>query len=368
MRQLGVTTFGGLRFQRATGAEVQFSTRKAAALVAYLALHPGRRFPREALGSLLWGDKGDAQARQSLRQALSDIRRKLGEGLIRGDGGLIWTEKNCFSVDALDLPALVGLGTLSALEQAQTLYRGEFLAFGELGQEDYDHWLLLERERLRAIVQRGLAALLARRSRKADVDLRVQTARAILALDPFDETTHCVLMRAYAEQGLTSLAVKHFHRLSRELQLELGLAPRAETIAAFKAICACPEPRAHRPRTQHHPKTLSEFTFVLEQLPHPVVVTDLKNRIVGWNPLAEEAFGFTKAEMCGRSPTHVYAPDGDQLLADVILKQALSAGRWSGSVTLVGKDGRRCRQTRIVAPLFGPQGELLGAFGHGLAI
>jgi PAS domain S-box-containing protein len=67
----------------------------------------------------------------------------------------------------------------------------------------------------------------------------------------------------------------------------------------------CPAPRCPGASSRR------QYAFVLEQLPHPVVVTDIQNRIVGWNQLAEDAFGFTKGEICGRSPTLVYAPDRD---------------------------------------------------------
>jgi PAS domain S-box-containing protein len=99
-----------------------------------------------------------------------------------------------------------------------------------------------------------------------------------------------------------------------------------------------------------------------------VVVTDTGNRIVGWNRIAEETLGYSKAEMFGRSPTVVYAPDHDSTLADQILRKAIAGGRWMGEVTLIAKDGSTCRQRRVVAPLFGPEGEMVGAFGHGIAV
>jgi hypothetical protein len=72
--------------------------------------------------------------------------------------------------------------------------------------------------------------------------------------------------------------------------------------------------------------------------------------------------------MVGRSPTMVYAPDHDSTLADEILRKAIAGGRWSGDVTLIAKDGSTRRQRRVVAPLFGPEGEIVGAFGHGFAM
>jgi PAS domain S-box-containing protein len=362
MRQLRVTTFGGLRLHDTTGCEIMFSTRKTAALVAYVAMHPERRLARDRLCGLFWADKSDSQARHSLSQALSEVRRTLGDGPILSDARSVWANSNQIWVDAIELPKLAKTDNLSSLEQLEAVYQGDFLASNELGQEGFDGWLLGERERLRQVAHRGLAAALALRPADADAERRLHTARAILALDPFDEPTHCILMNTLAAQGRTALAIRHYRRLSANLRRELGISPGHETVATFNTILTRGKPNFDQPRT------LTQFAFVLEQLPHPVVVTDIKNCIVGWNRLAEETFGFTKGEICGRSPTIVYAPDRDQSLADSILQRAVLSGRWSGSVKMVKKDGQRCRQRRIVAPLYNPDGELIGAFGHGIAL
>src|SRR5882757_8898972 len=312
MSRLSLTTFGGLRFFLGDNREVRLPTRKTAALVAYLGMHAGRRFSREALSGLFWTDKTDSQARHSLSQALSDIRKTFGEGLVHTDGQAAWMDPKRINIDACELPRLVSERTLSSLERAAALYQGEFLEFAELGQEG------------------------------------------------FDDSAHRVLMQAYAAQGCAPLALEHYHRLVRLLRQELGVVPDQETVAVFRAIAAQDGAQPLQPRT------LTQYVFVLEQLPHPVVVTDTQNRIVGWNHLAEADFGFTKAEICGRSPTLVYAPDRNPSLADSILKQALQSGRWSKRVDMVSKDGQLSHQQRIVAPLYSPEGELIGAFGHGI--
>jgi len=362
MSRLSLTTFGGLRFFLGDNREVRLPTRKTAALVAYLGMHAGRRFSREALSGLFWTDKTDSQARHSLSQALSDIRKTFGEGLVHTDGQAAWMDPKRINIDACELPRLVSERTLSSLERAAALYQGEFLEFAELGQEGFDDWLMSERERLRQVAQRGLATALTLRTSDVDAERRLGIARAILALDPFDESAHRVLMQAYAAQGCAPLALEHYHRLVRLLRQELGVVPDQETVAVFRAIAAQDGAQPLQPRT------LTQYVFVLEQLPHPVVVTDTQNRIVGWNHLAEADFGFTKAEICGRSPTLVYAPDRNPSLADSILQKVLRSGRWSKRVSMVGKDGRQCHQHRIVAPLYSPAGELIGAFGHGIVL
>jgi DNA-binding SARP family transcriptional activator len=72
-----LTLLGGFEAQLDNGAGLVLPTRKAQALLAYLALPTGRAHLREKLASLLWGDMPDAQARGNLRHALSRIRKAL---------------------------------------------------------------------------------------------------------------------------------------------------------------------------------------------------------------------------------------------------------------------------------------------------
>ena len=47
------------------GIVANLTARKARALLAYLALRRGEAVPRETLSGLLWGDRGEEQARAS---------------------------------------------------------------------------------------------------------------------------------------------------------------------------------------------------------------------------------------------------------------------------------------------------------------
>ena len=76
---LRLTLFGGFSLAGADGAEVPLKSRKAKALLAYLARSPRMSRSREEIMALLWSDRGKAQARASLRQALVRLRKDLGE-------------------------------------------------------------------------------------------------------------------------------------------------------------------------------------------------------------------------------------------------------------------------------------------------
>ena len=76
---LRLRILGTFRVADASGNEIPVKSRKARALLAYLALPPGKPRSREQIMALLWSNRGDQQARSSLRQALSALRKDLGE-------------------------------------------------------------------------------------------------------------------------------------------------------------------------------------------------------------------------------------------------------------------------------------------------
>jgi len=67
---LRLTLFGGFSLAGADGVEVPLKSRKAKAVLAYLARSPRMSRSREEIMALLWSDRAEAQARASLRQRL----------------------------------------------------------------------------------------------------------------------------------------------------------------------------------------------------------------------------------------------------------------------------------------------------------
>jgi len=132
-------------------------SRRGCALLAYLATQREAKSTREQLTSLLWGDRFDKQARQSLRQGLLSLRKRLepvAPGLLVLNGELVGLDAELFSTDAREFEALAEQG--GELESALSLYRGEFLAGFRLDVEPFDGWVRGERARLAAIATRLL--------------------------------------------------------------------------------------------------------------------------------------------------------------------------------------------------------------------
>ncbi len=132
MTRLELKVLGGFHASlEGSGAPLTLPTRKAQALLAYLALSPGQRHPREKRTSLLWGELRTNLARNNLRQALFALRRAL-EGVDPAPLGLeadtVTLEPAAVEVDALQFQQGLATANPSTLHDAVLLYRGDLLA------------------------------------------------------------------------------------------------------------------------------------------------------------------------------------------------------------------------------------------------
>src|SRR5947209_2591358 len=77
MARLSLSLLGSFQVRVVAGPPLDLPAKKAQALLAYLAVAPGRAHSRDKLAGLLWGNTGDEHARNSLRHALVALRKAL---------------------------------------------------------------------------------------------------------------------------------------------------------------------------------------------------------------------------------------------------------------------------------------------------
>lgn len=141
---------GGFELDDGRHRQTHLRSRATMALLARLALDPGRDHAREELCDLLWPEAAASAGRARLRQTLSLLRALLeppgGAPVLVADRralrlvpGAIWCDGVAFEA------AVMGWNTEVALH----LYRGELLP------GFYDEWILAERKRL-ADLHQGL--------------------------------------------------------------------------------------------------------------------------------------------------------------------------------------------------------------------
>lgn len=239
MPRLILTFLGGFRARLDSSSPVALPTRKAQALLAYLAVPPGVAHPRDKLASLLWGNAVETTARTSLRQTLYALRKSLAavDPLpLRVERDAVSLDPDAVTVDVHDFERRAADTTSGALVEAAALYQGSFLDGLAVQEAPFEDWLLGHRDRLRETAVKCLAALLTRQRAERAPDTAVQTALRLLELDPLQEPVHRALMELYVETGRRGAALRQYQLCVATLQRELRTQPEEETKALYHEI------------------------------------------------------------------------------------------------------------------------------------
>jgi DNA-binding SARP family transcriptional activator/TolB-like protein len=229
------TLLGAFRLTAHAGTNLTPRARKTRALLAYLLLTPGP-VPRERLAALLWGDRGEEQAKASLRQALYELR-----DLATGADPLLTVERDAVSARPgaceLDTERLAGLarnGEVGALATALEHANLDLLPDLYGTDREFDEWLRAEQVHVRsrllaAAVKAGEAA--AAKGRAGEVRA---LSDALERADALNEPA--VRLGLAADRAAGDLAALHarYRRFAERLKRDLGAEPSPETRALLK--------------------------------------------------------------------------------------------------------------------------------------
>src|SRR5262249_36015425 len=105
MELLRITLFGDFEVRLGAGSPRGLRTRKSQALLAYLAVLPGRAHSRDRLATLLWGDRPPSQARARLRETLFVLRRAVAHShpeRLLTDGDSVVLSPDALDVDVVE--------------------------------------------------------------------------------------------------------------------------------------------------------------------------------------------------------------------------------------------------------------------------
>ena len=97
MSRTAVLLLGAPRIE-VGGEQIEVDTRKAIALVAYLAITRGRH-ARDALAGLLWPEYNQRRARAALRRTLSSLGKARAEGWLEADRESVGLNRDGIWVD-----------------------------------------------------------------------------------------------------------------------------------------------------------------------------------------------------------------------------------------------------------------------------
>jgi DNA-binding SARP family transcriptional activator len=217
----------GLKFN---GRPVELRTRKAAAVLGYLALSEMKQESRERLVGLLWSRSDEEKARASLRQVVRELRSVLEEA---GFGGfvaerlLVGVHTGQIEVDIESVLQLAEGGRVHPLLlDVQQLDERLFEGLDDL-DPSFRVWVLAKRQTIHERLMRSLDAGL--NAAQVAIDVRKKIATAIVNLDPTHEHACRYLMRAHAEDGDTAGALRIYKALWDLLDRDYGMEPSPQT-------------------------------------------------------------------------------------------------------------------------------------------
>ena len=375
MSDVNVYLLGPPRIER-DGAVVHVDTRKAIALVAYLATMGGGH-RRDSLAALLWPEGDERRARAALRRTLSSLN-----GALQGQGLII--ERESVALDATAGPTVDIVQFRSLIAQrlahghpanevckaclepsagAVGLYRQDFLSgFTLRDSPDFDDWQQSQQERIRREFAGALQALMRCHSAAGQFEHAIECARRWVDLDPLSELSHQELMKAYGWTGQRASAQGQYRECVRVLEQELGVSPLDETTQLYRAIMEDAGPRPPVFAPEH--ATLSSPTNEVPS-PEPAAFRDPAARypLVGredeWNRLIEDYEGI-------RDHGHLVVIEGESGVGKTrIAEEFLSYLQGRGAATL----SARCYEgesTLAYSPLVSALGTLPGPERSGL--
>jgi len=240
-----IELFGGLRACLGERRITRFAHQKSAMLLACLALHPGRIYPREELSELLWPETEPEVGRHNLRQTLLSLRRQLeipgtadpAPPLIlahRSDLQLspaVTTDVTEFEAGLREADRASDPGTRAEwLARAVQLYQGPLLP------GYYDEWVLRERERLAHACLTALRQLAQLLAESGDLERGLEYSRMAVALDPLTEEAHAELIRLLIAAGRPAEAGRQFQELVRVFREELDSEPSPEVSVLVRQL------------------------------------------------------------------------------------------------------------------------------------
>lgn len=233
LRLLGGTDLTGADGQSVAALLAQ--PKRFALLVYLLQCQPVRLHRRDALVAMFWPELDEERARGALSQALSFLRRGLGEGVVLSRGG----EEVGIDLEriACDTRLFEAAADAGEHDRAVALYAGHLLeSFHVDDCPEFADWLDGERRRLRDRAARSARLLAVAADRGGDRSVGVVDARRALVLAPYDEAVAGRLMIALELAGRRGQALEEYRHFVARLAADLEMEPSPELRATADAI------------------------------------------------------------------------------------------------------------------------------------
>ncbi len=225
--------FGDLSLNESARKALRFPTRKAALLLAYLASAPDARCRRDKLCRVFWPDRAEPQARNSLRQTLSALRKLTPEpshAFVGADTEHVWIVDPAATVDCIRFETLAKSGNMDALVDTAKLYVGRFLDSTPV-PEDLEGWRRDNAARFVSLAGE-IVEKLSRSGGDEDVVANCRRlATTLLEDDEADERAHRALIRLHLAGSRPNEARRQYDACRAATRAAFGAEPEPATAA-----------------------------------------------------------------------------------------------------------------------------------------
>ncbi|WP_119304768.1 BTAD domain-containing putative transcriptional regulator [Dongia deserti] len=241
---------GGFSLSDPKGRDVSPRSRKARGLLGYLLLSDLGSERREKLAGLLWSESPIEQAYDSLRHCVAELRRvgqAAGIAFLNADRQSVRIDRSQIRCDVVDLKA--NLAAARTADCRHLLSAPDLTLMPGLEADDptFDNWLLVERERNAEILVREMLVLLQRPG--IEPRDRVDLARAIERLDPYQEDAVRIHMEQLAAEGNIAAATAYFERYRARLLREYEVEPSEGLVDFVEGLAARRSGASRKPKT-----------------------------------------------------------------------------------------------------------------------
>jgi len=235
-----IELLGGIRARRGRTVVSEFRTRRAAILLARLALNP-RPHRRDELIAMLWPGVSPASGRQNLSQSLSELRRRLEapheSEFILASRETVWLDREHLRTDVEEFEqALLAARATSGRDRVRDLERAVAIAQAPLLPGLELDWAAASRERLSAECDAALHELVRHYEATGDLAAAFECAWRRVRIDPLDEEAHRDFAHLYERAGRPAAALHHLRVFELELESRLGAAPDEDTRTLVESL------------------------------------------------------------------------------------------------------------------------------------
>jgi DNA-binding SARP family transcriptional activator/predicted ATPase len=268
MAQLYLSFLGPFTIQLGNKPVTQFQSDKVRALLSYLAVEAGKPHRRSALAGLLWPEHSERAARDSLRNALANLRQVIQDHKAEPPYLIIdsetvqlnlssdfWLDVREFESLLRDQPSSTDFpqSKIANLKSAVSMYHGSFLqGFSLKDSPAFEEWALLVREDIDRKLVSALSSLAHEYEQRDEFAQACAYAMRLVAIEPWHEETYRQLMRLLALDGQRTAALAQYEACRRCLAEELGVQPGAETVQLYEQIRDGEIKGAPRLKVTHH--------------------------------------------------------------------------------------------------------------------